>query len=44
MEKNDCYKKWVLTSDFSEEEQYYYKRLQLRGYFKDIAELMKITQ
>lgn len=43
METEKCYDQWVLTSDFDKEEQYYYRRLQLRGYYKDLSNLVGIT-
>lgn len=46
-EKSECemkndYGKWVQDPRFNEEENYYRRRLNMRGYFKDLAELSGI--
>lgn len=42
LEEEGTFKNWIIGSEYDEEDNYYRRRLQLREYFKDLAELTGI--
>ena len=42
LEEEGAFRRWIIGMDFDDEDNFYRRRLQIRNYLKDLAELTGI--